>query len=58
MKYFVWSIMSAFCKHDWKHEEEFFQQYDGYGGITKQGNKVSATCRKCGWHRSYWKYNK
>mgnify|MGYP003490117721 CR=1 FL=1 len=27
-----------------------------YDEIIKQGMKVSRTCKKCGWHKSYWKF--
>lgn len=46
---------SLWCKHEFKYEEIFFQKH-GYTEILKQGIKVSRTCNKCGWHKSYWKY--
>lgn len=57
MKYIIWSIRSAFCKHEWEYDEKHSEIFDGYGDVTKQGLKVSATCKKCGWHRVYWKHH-
>lgn len=50
MRYLMWVLTSMFCKHDWEREEIFCH------ANARQGLKVSATCKECGWHRSYWKY--
>lgn len=50
MRYIIWYIRSSFCKHDFKLEESFAK------GVYKSGDRVSATCKECNWHRSYWKY--
>lgn len=55
MRYLIWVIKSAFCNHDWHYEEKFSKIVDSEGDIYRQGEKVSATCKKCGWHRTYWK---
>ena len=56
MRHLVWYFMSAFCSHDWNREEEFVTINNNYGSATKKGIKVSATCKKCGWYRKYWKF--
>lgn len=52
----------CFCKHKFNYEESYVKENDRFdpdehflikGG---EGVKVSATCEKCGYHRSYWKY--
>lgn len=55
MRYLIWYIRSLFCKHDWKHEECKWNTKDIYR-CTNNGYTVSATCKLCGWHRSYEKY--
>ncbi len=57
MRYIIWTIRSAFCKHDWDYDEQFSKVCDVYDNTTKQGVRVSATCKKCGWHRNYWKHH-
>lgn len=56
MRYIVWTIISSICKHSWEYEEVDAEQNNIYGIKTKEGIKVSATCKKCGWHRKYWKH--
>jgi RNase P subunit RPR2 len=55
MRWLVWYIRSAFCKHDWKIEEYPYEKCMG-NEIVETGFKVSATCKKCGWHRRYRKF--
>jgi len=55
MRYLIWYIRSLFCKHEWKHEECIWKTKNTYG-YTNEGRTVSATCKICGWHRSYEKY--
>lgn len=54
--FIIWWLNSLFCDHIWSYEEVIFSIRDEFGDITRSGPKVSATCDKCGWHRSYWKY--
>lgn len=50
MRHLIWYLRSAFCKHEWEREEKFAN------GAYKDDYRVSTTCNKCGWHRSYWKF--
>lgn len=50
MIWLVWYLRSMFCKHDFEYKERQCQIED------KSGTRISATCVKCDWHRSYWKY--
>lgn len=52
MRHLVWYLRSVFCKHEWDYEEKFVKVINS----GKQDYKVSATCKKCGWHRKYWKF--
>lgn len=54
MRWLIWYIRSWFCKHDWEREERRFISDGEFRH--KEGVRVSATCKKCIWHRSYWKY--
>lgn len=54
MRWLINYLRSVFCKHEWKHEEIFAKINDEFGKT--EGPRVSATCEKCGWHKSYWKY--
>lgn len=55
MRNLIWHIRSLFCKHDWKYEESSWTGYNIFGQKSS-GYIVSATCEKCGWHRSYEKF--
>ena len=57
MRVFIHYLRSLFCKHEFEYEETIFDRYDdGWGGFKENVEKVSRTCKKCGWHKSYWKY--
>ncbi len=57
MRWLINYFRSAFCKHDWEREEMFAKQMDEFGFETGFSSiMVSATCKKCGWHKSYWKF--
>lgn len=45
-----------FCAHEWKLEEALVSISKRYGLSSIKDRKVSATCTKCGWHRTYWKF--
>lgn len=49
-------IRQVFCAHDFKFEEGWMQSRGEFGKIVKSCKKISRTCQKCGWHKSYWKY--
>ena len=55
MTWLAWKVRTMFCKHEWECEERDFVSIRGSGG-RREGPRVSATCAKCGWHRSYWKW--
>lgn len=55
MRYLINYLRSCFCKHEFSYEEMYYRDRDGFGGWTKEA-RVSATCKKCGYHKSYWKY--
>ena len=48
-------IKKICCKHDLKLEEYPYIQDYQLKGVCRQGYKVSVTCNKCGYHKSYWK---
>lgn len=47
MRWLIDTIRSAFCKHDW--EVEVLES------SMLHGQKMYETCKKCRWHRTYWK---
>ena len=50
MRTIIQYIRSMFCKHE-------FDYYETHKIVDlKYGLRVSRTCTKCGWHKSYWKY--
>ena len=55
MRWFFWYIKQVFCTHNFEYEEESYTEQH-YGRVTRKGIRISATCKKCGLHRSYWKY--
>lgn len=55
MTYIINYIRRMFCKHEFQYDEKHSTHYID-DKITRQGTKVSRTCKKCGWHKSYWKF--
>jgi len=53
MRFLVWYLKSVFCEHDWEREEIEVTTITPISIKTK--TQVSATCKKCGWHRKYYK---
>lgn len=50
MRTIIQYIRSMLCKHE-------FDYYETYKIVDfRNGVRVSRTCTKCGWHKSYWKY--
>lgn len=50
MRWLIEYIRSLFCLHEYKYDEDFVK------GVCKDGTRVSVTCTKCGYHKSYWKF--
>ena len=55
MRILINYLRECFCKHLWKREEEEGVEVNGTFS-TQVGTRVSATCEKCGYHKSYWKF--
>lgn len=58
MKKLIEYFKILFCNHELLFEEcngILRDEYD-YDCIVKSGKKVSQTCKKCGYHKSYWKF--
>ena len=57
-------IKMLFCNHKFifseaKCEEyvwDYVDEFESVKRLTRNGTRVSQTCEKCGFHRSYWKY--
>lgn len=56
LRWLIWSIATAFCRHDWEREENIHEVIDWQYVVVGRKTMVSATCTKCGWHRSYKKF--
>lgn len=55
MRYIIWMIYSSFCRHNFIREEQWSVRCYPNGKEDKW-LVVSATCKKCGWHRKYKKF--
>lgn len=55
MRSLIHYIRSCFCKHEFFYDEHRIIEEILWEQKTI-GVKVSATCKKCGYHKSYWKY--
>jgi hypothetical protein len=55
-------IRQTFCKHEFIYEEKEIKEEDWYNADDeiwnkgREGVKVSITCKKCAYHKSYWKF--
>lgn len=50
-------IRQCFCKHELKFEEIKWNGIDSETRQLVENNiKVSRTCTRCGWHKSYFKF--
>jgi hypothetical protein len=61
MKWLIHYIRQCFCKHDFEKSEGQGQEsawsYElDKSVITRSGTKVSLLCKKCGHHKSFWKF--
>jgi hypothetical protein len=60
MRWFINYIRQCFCKHEFEYDEKSYCNtiVDEYGNeILKQPNiRVSVTCKKCGYHKGYFKF--
>lgn len=54
MRWLMNYLRQTFCKHEFDKTEEFCN----YAGEFRDqsGPKVSLLCRKCGYHRCFWRY--
>ncbi len=53
MRHLIWYTRSALCAHEWEREECKVRMTGSQSG---EWERISATCKKCGWHRRYWKF--
>lgn len=54
LRYLINYLRECFCKHQFEYEEKIYS-YDNFlsnGVLTK----ISATCKKCGYHKAYNKF--
>ena len=56
MRAIVNYLRSMFCDHCFQYEETWKTEQDYTGETLKRGTRVSRTCSKCGWHKTYWKF--
>lgn len=68
MRWIFWYLRSLFCKHVWQTAEQAYTTWRRPDiedrilapEVERVGERhiirVSATCKKCGWHRSYSKF--
>lgn len=54
MRFIIEYLRSCFCKHDFIYAEQWYEEKSDWG--TKESIRVSRTCTKCGYHKSYWKF--
>ena len=54
MRWLADYIRQVFCKHDFE-VNEYSYTVDGTFSY-RQGVKVLLRCKKCGYHKKYWKY--
>nr|DAN98300.1 MAG TPA: Tat pathway signal sequence domain family protein [Caudoviricetes sp.] len=55
MRWLVNYIRQIFCKHDFVFDEGWAEKTSDSGSFRK-GIKVSCYCKKCSYHKSWWKY--
>lgn len=53
MRHLIWYLRSAFCKHEWEYDQT---NWVPFGNGKVENVLMSATCKKCGWHRKYNKF--
>jgi len=46
----------CFCKHEFIYEEIFGRLE--FPKTIKEKTRISRTCKKCGWHKAYWKFGR
>jgi len=54
MRTIISYIMQILCKHDFLYEEKWCKFNRTFR--SKEGTKISRTCKKCGYHKTYWKF--
>ena len=55
MRTIVQYIRSLFCKHEFVFSEKF-KEVSIAGEPEISGTRISMLCKKCGYHKSFWKY--
>lgn len=58
MRWLLWYARTLWCHHTWTYDEADWtrrQVYESGLTLNASGIMVSATCTKCGWHRTYVK---
>jgi RNase P subunit RPR2 len=58
LRWIIWYLQTAFCKHQWEYAEVVHETYHPSANFTATDRRVSATCKKCGWHRNYSKFGR
>lgn len=61
MRNFIQYLRECFCKHEFEYEEgRCVIRGDGWfvsdTEKVREGIKVSVTCKKCSYHKKYWKF--
>lgn len=56
MRAIINHIRSWFCAHEFTFDETDYKTRGPFGMILRDDVRVSRTCKKCGWHKSYWKF--
>lgn len=54
MKWIINYFRECFCKHDWLIDE-FEANASTMFGVEASGTRISMICKKCGYHKGYWK---
>ncbi len=55
MRWLINYFRQVFCKHEFEFEESYYTKYMD-GEISRQGTKLFTLCRKCGYHKTRWKF--
>jgi len=55
MRWLINYVRQCFCKHDFKSEELWHSHTSDFG-YSREGPKISLLCKKCGYHKSFWKF--
>lgn len=53
MRWLLNYLRQMFCIHEWEYDEAHVTFGENK---EKEGTRVFARCKKCGYHETYWKY--